>query len=40
MALLELNDLHTFFKTKRGTIKAVNGVYSSVETGKTQGLVG
>ena len=26
MALLEINDLHTFFKTKRGTVKAVNGL--------------
>lgn len=24
--LLEVDDLHTFFKTKKGIVKAVNGV--------------
>ncbi|MFR7871368.1 MAG: peptide ABC transporter ATP-binding protein, partial [Fenollaria timonensis] len=37
MALLELKDLHTFFTTKKGIIKAVNGVSYSVEQGKTLG---
>lgn len=40
MALLELRHLHTFFKTKEGTIKAVNDVSCFVEAGKTLGIVG
>src|SRR5690606_6354243 len=40
MALLEVRDLHTYFKTKRGIVKAVNGVSYSVESGKTLGIVG
>ena len=35
MALLEINDLRTFFTTKRGIIKAVNGVSYTVESGRT-----
>ncbi len=40
MALLEVKDLRTFFRTKKGIVKAVNGVSYSVEPGRTIGIVG
>ena len=40
MALLEIKNLHTYFETKKGVVKAVNGVSYSVESGKTLGIVG
>ena len=40
MALLEVKNLHTFFKTKKGTVKAVNDVSYSLEPGRTIGIVG
>ena len=38
--LLELDNLHTYFETKRGVVKAVNGVSYTVRRGKTLGIVG
>lgn len=38
--LLEIKNLHTYFTTKRGLIKAANGVSLSLEEGKTLGIVG
>ena len=40
MALLEVRNLHTFFTTKKGIVKAVNDVSYSLEAGKTIGIVG
>ncbi len=40
MALLEVKDLKTSFRTDDGLVKAVDGVSFSVEKGKTLGIVG
>jgi len=38
--MLEIENLHTYFTTKRGLIRAVDGVSLGIEEGKTLGVVG
>ena len=38
MSLLEVKNLHTYFKTKKGIVKAVNDVTYSMDAGKTLAL--
>ena len=40
MALLEVKNLHTYFKTRKGIVKAVNDVSYKLEEKKTIGIVG
>ena len=40
MAVLEVNDLRTSFRTDDGIVQAVSGVSFSVERGETLGVVG
>jgi peptide/nickel transport system ATP-binding protein len=40
MALLEVEDLRTYFKTEEGIVRAVDGISFEVERGETLGLVG
>ena len=40
MALLEVKRLHTYFKTGKGIVKAVNDVSYSLDAGRTIGIVG
>jgi len=38
--MLEIQNLHTYFNTKRGLIKAVDGVSLGIDEGRTLGVVG
>jgi ABC-type dipeptide/oligopeptide/nickel transport system ATPase component len=40
MPLLEVNNLRTYFHTRNGIVRAVDGVSFSIEKGKTIGIVG
>ncbi len=40
MALLEVTDLHTVFKTPAGEVKAVSGISFQLDRGKVLGIVG
>jgi peptide/nickel transport system ATP-binding protein len=40
MSLLSVENLHTYFDTRKGLVKAVNGVSFNLEAGKTLGIVG
>jgi oligopeptide/dipeptide ABC transporter ATP-binding protein len=40
MAILEVNDLKTYFYTREGVVQAVDGITFTVEKGQTLGIVG
>ena len=39
-SILQVRDLHTFFETREGVVKAVNGVSLSLEENTVLGVVG
>lgn len=39
-ALVDIKNLHTYFETKRGLVKAVRGVSFAIKPGRTLGVVG
>lgn len=40
MTVLDIKNLHTHFKTEKGTVRAVDGIDLSIEAGEIVGLVG